>query len=111
MRMAADCGDLEIANVLRALAADYLEWWMNRGAIQSAYTLNRNSPGRMTASLLIQTEICHRLQGTHSEKPECVSCSVVDAPKIRSQPVCWSCPMIALKIHHKTSYRFRQPVD
>ena len=25
-------------------------------------------------------------------------------------PACWSCPVIALKIHHKTVYRFRQPV-
>jgi hypothetical protein len=26
-------------------------------------------------------------------------------------PACWSCPVIALKIHHKTVYRFRQPVS
>jgi hypothetical protein len=26
-------------------------------------------------------------------------------------PACWSCPVIALKIHHKTVYRFRQQVS
>src|SRR6476620_6941026 len=26
-------------------------------------------------------------------------------------PACWSCPVIALKIHHETVYSFRQPVS
>jgi hypothetical protein len=35
------------------------------------------------------------------------------APKSDSAhtPASWSCPVIALKIHHKTVYRFRQPVS